>query len=172
MANNFLQFLVEPYFTGWFLALKIFFIVLSALLAIGTVVFLRKSSWLRRLILEDFAEILTYRQYGVKTQGKAWGKLMARLNTGLESEYKLAIIEANSLMDDVLQKMGYKGDSLGEKLKNVPSLVIPNIKEIAQAHRVYSNIVHDPDYRLSLEETRENLAVYEKTFQDLQILDS
>ena len=169
MADNFLQFLVAPHFTGWFLVLKIFFIVLSALLAIGTVVFLRKSSWLRRYILEDLVEISTYRQYGVKTQEKAWSKIMARLNTGLESEYKLAIIEANSLMDDSLQKMGYKGDSLGEKLKNVPSLVLPNIKEVVEAHRIYGNIVHDPDYRLSLEETKENLAVFEKTFQELHL---
>ncbi|MDO8436387.1 MAG: hypothetical protein Q7S82_03350 [bacterium] len=169
MTDNFLQFLIAPHFTGWLLVLKIFFIVLSALLAIGTLVFLKKSSWLRRLLLEDMSDVLTHKQYGVKNIEKVWSKIMARLNTGLESEYKLAIIEASSLMDDTLQKMGYKGDSLGEKLKNVPPLVLPNIKDIEEAHRIHGNIVHDPDYRLSLEEARNNLAVYEKTFQDLQL---
>ncbi|MDO8686926.1 MAG: hypothetical protein Q7K11_01840 [Candidatus Berkelbacteria bacterium] len=169
MFNEFLQFILHPQFTGWFLVLKIVFSVLSVLLAIGTLYFLKKSSWLRRLILEDIAEISTYRQYGAKNVEKDWNKIMARLNTNLESEYKLAIIEAESLLDSALKQMGFTEESFGEKLKNIPPLILPNAKDVLKAHEIHNNIIHDPDFRLSQEKTKENLVIYEKAFQELQL---
>ena len=148
--------------------LRIVFVALGFLFLVGTIFFLMKSSWLKFLIVHDAVEFATYRPFGVRKMEKNWNKIMARLETGLESEYKLALIEADSMMDDILKRMGYGGETLGERLKNLTLATLPNIEEVKAAHLVRNNVVHDPDYRLSLDEAKKLLAVYEKAFRDLQ----
>lgn len=150
--------------------LKILFIVFSLLFLVFIIFALFKTSWFKRILLWDLLEILTYRPFGVRKIAKQWAKITARLETGIESEAKLAVIEADSMLDDILKRMGYGGETLGERLKNLTSAVIPNIEEVWEAHKIRNNIVHDPDYRLSLDEARKTLSIYEKALTDLQAL--
>ncbi len=150
------------------LNLKILFIVFALVCLAGAIYFATKSSWLKYRIIQDLVEFFTYRPYGIRKIVKQWAKIMGRLETGLESEYKLAVIEADSLLDETLERMGYGGETLGERLKNITSDILPNLEQIWQAHKIRNNIVHDPDYRLNLDEARKALAIYEKAFTDLQ----
>ncbi len=163
-----MSFIFSPTFTGWFLVLKIAFIVFSLFL-LGAIVFgLLKCSWLKFILFLDAFEFFTWRPFGVRKIVKVWNKITARLDTGLESEYKLAIIEADSMLDDILRRMGYAGETLEERLKNLTSATLPNIEEIKATHQVRNNIVHDPDYRLSLDDARAALTVFEQALRDLQ----
>ncbi len=162
------QYITSPSFNGWILILKTILIVFSLLFLTGIVLFLSRSSWLKIIFLFDIFEFFTYRPFGVKKIIKAWNKIMARLETGLESEYKLAIIEADSMLDDTLKRMGYGGETLGERLGKLTSATLPNIEEVKKAHQTRNNIIHDPDYRLSLDEAKKVLAIYEQAFKDLQ----
>lgn len=162
-----MPFIVSPPLDGPLLILKIIFIIVG-LIFLGSIIFLLiKSSWLKYSILYDAAEILTYRPFGVKKIVKTWTKIMARLDTGLESEYKLAVIEADSILDDILKRMQYGGASLGERLEKITVATIPNIEAVWGAHKTRNNIVHDPDYKLSLDEAKKVLDVYVETFRNL-----
>ena len=88
----------------------------------------------------------------------------------MESEYKLAIIEADSILDEILKRMGYMGDSLGERLEKLTSASLPSLDEVKDAHKVRNNIVHDPDYKMTLDEARITIASFEKALVDLQAL--
>jgi len=168
LNENLISFIISPQFSGWLLILKIIFLV-SSLFFLGIIVFsLFRSSWIKLLLLYDIVEFLTYRQFGVKKIEKIWNKIMRRLDMGLESEFKLAVIEADNMFDDILKKMGYTGETLGERLKKLTSATLPNIEQIKESHQVRNNIIHDPDYRLSLDETRKVLAVYEQAFRELE----
>jgi hypothetical protein len=166
-----IQFLANPQFTGIFLIIKITFILISFLFLIGIILILKYSNWLRFRYFMDLAEVATYRPYGTKKVNKEWAKILARLETGNEDEYKLAIIEADSMLDEFLKRMGYAGETLGEKLKLLTASIIPSIDSLWEAHRIRSDIVHDPDYRISMEEARRVLAIYEQAFRHFQILD-
>ena len=83
---------------------------------------------------------------------------------------KLAIIEADALLNEVLERMAYTGESLGERLKQVESSVLPNIEQVWQAHRVRNDIVHDPDYRLPVDRAKAILEVYEQAFKHFDAL--
>lgn len=166
--ENLMSFIFSPSFTGWLLVLKIAFIVFSLFLLVATIYFLFKCSWLKYSYTLDIFEIFTYRPFGVRKIIKVWNRIMARLDTGLESEYKLAVIEADSMLDDILKRMGYAGETLGERLKNLTSATLPNIEEIKATHQVRNNIVHDPNYELSLDDSKAALAVFEQALRDLQ----
>lgn len=161
------ELILSPQFTGFLLFIKIFFILTSVLLLGAIIYLLRRCSWLRRLIIEDMGEFMNYRPYGSRKVEKAWKKVKARLDLGQESEYKLALIEADAMVDDILRRMDYKGETLKERLAKITSATIPNIDKLAEAHKVRNSIVHDPDYHLTLEETKSVIEVYEKALSSL-----
>lgn len=163
------SFILHPQFTGIFLFVKIIFIIISLALIFATVLLLVRSSWAKRYFVEDFVETFAARPYGAKKAFKQWLGIQKRLEGDKEEEYKLALIEADTLLDDILKMMGYTGETLGEKLKQITSTILPNIDQVSQAHEIRNNIVHDPDYRVSLDLTKRALAIYEKAFQDLEV---
>jgi len=168
--NEIIQFILYPKITSWLLVLKFIFLSFGFFF-LGFIIWaLIKTSWLKRLILWDLKEFLTYRPYGIKKYLKEWEKIKKRLETGLESEAKLALIEADSLLDESLKRMGYPGESLGERLNQLTEDVLSNIKEVQGVHKIRNDIIHDPTYKLNLEEAKKSLEIYEKALKDLDAL--
>jgi len=162
--------ILNPHFIGWLLVLKIIFF-LFFLGFLGFIIFaLIKTTWLKRIILWDVQEFMTSKAYGTKKMEKQWTKVKARLQAGTESEHKLAVIEADSILDDILKRMGYGGASLGERLEKITSATLSNISSVEEAHKIRNNIVHDPDYRLSLNEVKDVIEIFEKALINLQAL--
>ncbi len=165
-----IQFIIAPQFSGWLLALKVFFIILSLFL-IGFIIFvLVKTTWLKRLVIWDLHEFLTHRPFESRKTDKEWQKIKAKLAAEMESEWKLAVIEADKMVDSVLSQIGFKGANLSERLKEITAAYLPSIEEVKEAYKIRSNIIHDPTYKLSLEEAKKVLAIYEKALVDLHVL--
>ena len=160
--------ILNPTLSGWLPILKILFTVV-ALILLGFIIFaLVKTFWLRRLLIWDLVEFFSFRPYGARKVVKDWAKIAARLETGLESECKLAVIEADSMLNDILKRMGFGGETLGERLEKLTAATLPNLEQVLEAHKIRNNIVHDPDYRLTLDEAKRVLDVYEQALRDLQ----
>jgi len=166
--NDFLAFINLPQAFAWFSVLRNVFLFFSLILVVSIIFFLFKASWLRHKILYDASEFLTYRPFGVKKIVRVWNKIKNRLDAGLESEYKLAVIEADNMMDKTLKRMGYGGETLGERLNKITSATLPNLDELREAHQSRNNIVHDPDFKLTLDEAKRIMEFYEKAFRDLE----
>lgn len=162
--------IVAPPFAKWLFIPEILFLATALFFIVFIVFALIHTSWLKRLYLYDLQEFFRHRPFGARKVAKDWNKIKARLATGLEAEYKLAVLEADSVMDDVLKRMGFGGMSLGERLDKLTAVSLPNLDEVRLAHQTRNNIVHDPDYRLSLDEAKKTLAIFEKSLTDLQAL--
>ena len=144
------------------LIVKIIFVIVSLSFIGGIIYFLLKTEWLKRLVSKDIVEFLSFKPYEMRIVSKNWEKILKRLEKGMESEIKLAVIEADDLLNDVLERMGYTGNNLGERLKQLDEATLPNIHEVLDIRRIKGNIVHDPTYRLNLEQTRMILYVYKQ----------
>ncbi|MCH8741450.1 hypothetical protein IH779_00975 [Patescibacteria group bacterium] len=150
--------------------IRIVFGLIFLSLFILVIFLLKGSSYLKLLFWQDIMEFFTFKPYGSKKIEKRWNKIKDRLNLSSESEHKLAIIEAESLLDDILKKIGFSGEVIGDRLKQITPLQLENIEEILEAHKIRNNIVHDPDYRLSLEEAKKAFEIYEKALINLEAL--
>ena len=151
-------------------AVRIGFFVLAGIF-LGTIIFiLLRSHYLQWLLMQDVWQFFTFRPFGAKRITRIWNKILRRLATGLESEYKLAVIEADDVLDAALKRMGYAGETFEEKLEKLTSATLPDIEDVRKAHEIRNNIVHNPDYRLSFDEARSTLDIYAKAFSSLQIL--
>lgn len=115
---------------------------------------LLRTEWLRFKIAFDFSEFFTFKPYGVRRITKAWAKIEKRLDSGDEAEYKLAIIEADGMLEEILKRLGISGQTLSDRLLNVTPTIIPNLDDIIKANQTRDSIVHDPNFKFSLSEAQ------------------
>ncbi|MCX6760655.1 MAG: hypothetical protein NTZ84_00905 [Candidatus Nealsonbacteria bacterium] len=160
----------SPFQDGWIASLRFSFIVISLIIFFYIIYLLNKNTWLKRLCLEDWTEFFTWKAFGIKTAEKSWRKTKDRLLAGREHEYKMAVIEADNILSDILSKMEYGAGSDIETLNSLPIAIFPNIEGVKWAHGLNESISHDPDFRLSLEEARKAMDIYERFFIDAEIL--
>lgn len=143
-------------------------------IGIGMLVFviwaIWKTNWKNFLLLFDLTEFFTYRAYGTGGLQNRWKNILLRLETANEEEYKLAVIEADTMLDATLQRIGFAGETLADRLGKVTVAIVPNLPEVREANRIRNNIVHDPSYRLTLSEARRIIETYEVTFQNLDLI--
>lgn len=99
-----------------------------------------------------------------------WGQLGLRLNMQDDAQWKLAVIEADNFFDHVLTLLGYKGESMGERLQKVLPEHLPNINDVWRVHKVRNSLVHDATFRLSYSQARDVYETYEKALKQLKIL--
>ncbi len=149
--------------------LKIIFLVISIILFFMIVAILLKTQWLPRRFFEDAAEFIRFRPHEINKFLKDWKKIIKKQESGSEAEYKLAIIEADTMLDDVLKRMGHTEETLEEKLKSLKTSELENMEELKEARKVRNSVVHDPDYELTLDKTKEILKIYEDTFKNLKV---
>ena len=154
---------------GLVIYVKIIFIIISLIFLAGIVFLLLRNSWFKRRFLEDLTEFFIYRPFGVKKEFKRWAKIIKRLEAKSESDYKLAVIEADNLLDEVLKKIGHKGETMAERLGKIDSKTFPNLEEVWQAHKARNNIVHSPDYRITEQEAKKLVGIYEQALRNLEM---
>lgn len=102
---------------------------------------------------------------------KQWAKIRERLAQPTEAEWKISVIEADNLVDDVLRRMGYPGTSMGERLKNITQAQVTTLDAIWAGHRVRNKIVHDPEGRLLHREARDTIANFEAFLNEANVFE-
>ncbi len=130
-----------------------------------------KYSWKQFVFLYDITEFFTYRAYGTGGLTGQWKNVVKRLETANEEEYKLAVLESDAMLDQSLKRMGFAGETLTDRLQKVSAGIIVNLPEIRQANAIRNNIVHDPNYMLTLSEARRIIEVYQAAFEGLDLID-
>jgi hypothetical protein len=100
-----------------------------------------------------------------------WGKISKRLESGNVSEYKVAVIEADNLIDDLIKRMGYQGENMKERLNVIPAGHLNNLEEIKAAHEIRNKIIHEENFSLSKEEAKKILHDYSELLRMFEVLD-
>lgn len=149
--------------------LKVAFILSSLAFCIAIIFLLLKTTWLDYLLFLNWKNFFTHKPAGNKQSVKQWDRIEKRLASKKESEYKVSVIEADSMLEDVFQKMGLKGDTMEEKLKQITPDALPDLDQVIYAHDVRNNVAHDPDYQLSLDQAKRTLGIYKKALEDLEV---
>ena len=99
-----------------------------------------------------------------------WQNVLNHLNSASESEWKLAIIEADKLIDDLLVQKGYQGESLAERLNMVDKKNMKSFELLWEAHKVRNRIVHKLDFKINRSEALRVISYYGEALKDLETL--
>lgn len=163
------EFLNSAQFAVILSGVKFTFIIISFIIVIGICILFYKASWAKHKYYESYTEFLGYRPYGVKKGFKRWAKIIRRIESGSTVEAKVAVIEADDMLKEVFQKIGYKEEFLDDVLKKIDSKVLPSVEEVKKVHDLRNNIVHDPDYNLTVEQARNIVRIYQKALSELEM---
>ncbi|MBI4358976.1 MAG: hypothetical protein HY577_00065 [Candidatus Nealsonbacteria bacterium] len=131
---------------------------------------LKKSTFIQMGFWQDMIELKNQKAYGAGKVEKKWLGITKRLEAPNAADWKLAVIEAETLTEEILTRMGFGGETFGDRLKKISPSQLPSLNDLIQAHQVRQNIVHDPDYRLDFEEASRTLGVYERSLRELDAL--
>lgn len=99
-----------------------------------------------------------------------WQAVMARMESPHEADWKLAVIDADKLVDDALARSGYAGDSFGDRLMNIDAGALASLDGLWWAHKVRNRLAHEMDYFLRYTEARQAMGYYEQTLQELNLV--
>jgi len=99
-----------------------------------------------------------------------WKEVKEHLGSFRDAEWKFAVIEADRMVESVLEQGGFTGENMGEKLKGIGQNQLASINELWSAHKLRNLIAHDPDYHVQQRDAREAVGNFEKALRELGAL--
>jgi hypothetical protein len=83
-----------------------------------------------------------------------------------QASYQLAIMNADKLVDNALRELGYKGQTMGDRLKSARGK-LPHRNELWAAHKLRNKIAHEQDVKVGYDQARRALGSFKVTLKDL-----
>ena len=145
-------------------------IIVTFVLLGATIFFMIRTGYIA-VRVDRFRDVILKTNLPKKRSIRAWRHVTGHFARGDENSLKVAVIEADNLLDEALRLAGYRGANLGERLKKITSAELPLINEIWEAHKLRNRMAHETNFRLDRATAERALEVYQKVFQDLGILD-
>lgn len=100
-----------------------------------------------------------------------WTYIRKLIESAHDSDWRQAIIEADIMLDEMLTKLGFVGNGVGDKLKMARETKSPSyfqtLDEAWTAHNVRNEIAHrGSDYQLSDQLAYRTIGHYENVFRE------
>lgn len=102
---------------------------------------------------------------------KRWEKIRQKLESENESEYKVAIIQADGIAGEIITGIGYEGENTGERLQNILPGQVENLEGLKQAHETRNRIIHEEGFQVGKDEAENILGIYENFLREMQVFD-
>ncbi len=100
-----------------------------------------------------------------------WQNVLNHVFSENEANWKLAIIEADTLLDELMDQLGFRGENLGEKLKSADRSKFKQLSSAWEAHIVRNKIAHEgADFVLSQREAKRIIVLYEQVFNEFNFI--
>lgn len=156
--------------------LKIFSFILSVGFVVGIVILSR----LKGAVLMEYRKTLVPKNIPASTATTLedndpvrlrWTQIMEHLHSEHPSSWRLAIIEADILLGELLDQLHLYGETIGEKLKAVEKSDFQTIDMAWEAHKVRNMIAHDgADFQLNGREAQRIISLYESVFREFHMI--
>jgi hypothetical protein len=100
-----------------------------------------------------------------------WTHVMEEANSDDDTRWRLAILEADIMLNELLDVLGYRGETMADKMKQVDKARFRTIDLAWEAHRVRNQIAHQGTaHLLNARETHRVIGLYEEIFREFKII--
>lgn len=104
-----------------------------------------------------------------KAEYQAKWLTIERSVTKEEGSWHLAILNADKLLDHALRARGFKGQTMGERMKSAKD-TFSNRNAIWTAHKLRNQIAHEPNVRVSAVQLKQSLKAFRAALRDVGAL--
>lgn len=96
-----------------------------------------------------------------------WNRILEHAQSADEHKWRLAILEADIMLNELLDLQGYKGETIAEKMKLVSRTQFNSIDDAWEAHRVRNKVAHEGvEYHISERDKNHVMNLYERVFKE------
>lgn len=99
-----------------------------------------------------------------------WDKIEKMAHSTSQSDWKLAIIEADSILDDLTKTLGFEGDNMGERMLNMNVKIFPYLNEAWKVHKLRNILAHETSYDLQRGEMEDAIDIYNLIFKSMNYI--
>lgn len=100
---------------------------------------------------------------------KHWAQIEELLERPDDTSWKLAVMEADKLLDHSLKSMAIPGMNMGERLRFI-AYKYPRINNVWRAHKVRNDIAHQAAYRLSKSDAKYAVRDFKSALEEIGVL--
>lgn len=106
------------------------------------------------------------KQLDVDRYRTSWLTIEQQLVKGEEASCHLVILNADKLLDQALKQRGFKGETMGERMKTAKA-TWSNANNIWTAHKLRNRIAHETDVKVGYDTARRALSAYKRALKDV-----
>ncbi len=100
-----------------------------------------------------------------------WTQVQSHISSSNPNDWRLAIIEADIMLDKVLTNAGYAGNSIGDKLKSASTTTFATLQDAWDAHLIRNKIAHEGgDFILTERIAKEAIIKYQRVFTEFGVI--
>src|SRR3989344_76306 len=98
-----------------------------------------------------------------------WQRIQEHINSDNEHSWRLAILECDIMLNELLDVRGYRGETMAEKMKGVERGDWNTIALAWEVHKVRNSIAHEgSEHALTGREARRVVGLYEQIFKEFK----
>ncbi|MDE1988431.1 MAG: hypothetical protein KGJ58_02295 [Patescibacteria group bacterium] len=96
-----------------------------------------------------------------------WKIIIEHIESENANDWRLAILEADIVLGEMLDKLGYRGEGIGDQLKSVDKSDFTTIDDAWEAHKVRNSIAHEgASFMITEREAKRVVGLYKKVFEE------
>lgn len=100
-----------------------------------------------------------------------WAQIMKHIESFNENDWKLAILEADIILGEMLTKMGHTQENIGEKLKSIEKSDFNTIDKAWEAHKFRNDIAHGgSSFVITHREAKRVIDLFKDVFKEFEYL--
>ena len=105
------------------------------------------------------------------TRGIEWVSVIDNVNSDNEAQWRVAILEADRILEKVLTANGFIGETVAEQLKSIPQGRYSYLNSAWEAHKIRNVIAHEGlKFNLTSREASRVISLYEYFFREIGYL--
>jgi len=102
---------------------------------------------------------------------KRWEGIVSRANPESLESMKLAIIDADKMVDDALKQLGLQGQHMADRIEQLSDDDYVTLTGLWRAHRLRNNIVHTPGFEVTVEHLERTIEDFKAFLEELQVIE-
>lgn len=106
-----------------------------------------------------------------RNENPKWHYILTLIESPNDSDWRVAIMEADSMLEEILKERGLSGRTVSELLEGAKESGYRSMQDIWDAHLVRNRIAHEgADFPLSQVEGRRVIKMFQNFFEELGVV--
>lgn len=106
-----------------------------------------------------------------RNKNEKWERVMDHVRSDNPADWRLAIMEADIILEEALRTRGFPGETIGDMLKSAAPGDLRSLDAAWDAHKVRNKIAHSgSDFDLNEREALRVVNLFETVFKELEVI--